>query len=310
MNMKLIEFFKQFPNEQTCKDHFREQRQKEGITCRKCKGTKHYWMQTIEQFQCKECRTRTTLKSGTVMESSNISFRDWYIVMHLMTATKKGISAKEMQRQLGFKRYEPVWFMMQKIRVAMGARDEKHELSGFTEIDEGYFTTIESATVGETGKKGKRGRGSEKQTPVLVMAQTEYVRNPKNFQKHSKCKFFKMKAMPDLTSKTINQIVKDSMNPMTNVKTDGLSSYSRLNEVVKKHLQSVIPPDQAGKELPWVHIAISNAKRNLLNNYHHVDDTYLQNYLDEFTYRLNRRYCGDKLFGMLLIACISFCWII
>jgi len=308
--MKLIDFIKQFPDEQSCKDHFREQRQKEGITCRKCKGTKHYWMQTIEQFQCKGCRTRTTLRSGTVMESSNLSFRDWYIVMHLMTSTKKGISAKEIQRQLGFKRYEPVWFMIQKIRVAMGARDDQHELFGFTEMDEGYFTTVESATVGETGKKSKRGRGSETQTPVLVMAQTEYVENPKKYQQHSRCKFFKMKAMPDLASKTINQIVKDSMNPETKVKTDGLSSYSRLNEVINKHLQSVIPPAQAGKELPWVHIAISNAKRNLLSNYHHVDDTYLQNYLDEFTYRLNRRYSGDKLFGMLLIACISFCWII
>jgi transposase-like protein len=111
----------------------------------------------------------------------------------------------------------------------------------------------------------------------------------------------------DLESKTINKIVKESVNPKTKVKTDGLSSYSRLNEVVKKHLPKVTPRDQAGKELPWVHIAISNAKRNLLKNYHHVDDTNLQNYLDEFTYRLNRRYTGDKLFGRLLIACISFC---
>jgi hypothetical protein len=120
-------------------------------------------MKTIEQFQCKDCRTRTTLRSGTVMESSNLSFSDWFIAMHLMTSTKKGISAKEMQRQLGFKRYEPVWFMMQKIRVAMSARDERYELSGFTEMDEGYFTTVESATVGEKDKKLKRGRGSEKE---------------------------------------------------------------------------------------------------------------------------------------------------
>lgn len=310
MIMKLIDFFKQFPDEQSCKDYFREQRQKEGITCRNCKGTTHYWMKTIEQFQCKDCRTRTTLRSGTVMESSNLSFRVWFIAMHLMTSTKKGISAKEMQRQLGFKRYEPVWFMMQKIRVAMGARDERYELSGFTEMDEGYFTTVESATVGEKGRKNKRGRGSDKQTPVLVMAQTEHIKNPKNHRQHSRCKFFKMRVMPDLKSQTINKVVKDSVSPKTNVKTDGFFSYRRLNEVVKRHISKVIPPDQAGKELPWVHIAISNAKRNLLNNFHHVDDTYLQNYLDEFTYRLNRRYTGDKLFGRLVIACISFCWII
>jgi len=308
--MKLIDFSKQFPDEQSCRDYFREQRQKEGITCKNCKGTTHYWMKTIEQFQCKKCRTRTTLRSGTVMDSSNLSFSDWFTAMHLMTATKKGISAKEMQRQLGFKRYEPVWFMLQKIRVAMGARDERYELSGFTEMDEGYFTTVESATVGEKNKKVKRGRGSEKQTPVLVMAQTEYVENPKNHKQHSRCKFFKMRVMPNLESKTINMLVKDSLNQETVVKTDSFSSYKKLNEVINQHVSKVIPPEKAGIELPWVHIAISNAKRNLLNNFHHVDDTYLQNYLDEFTYRLNRRYFGEKLFGRLLIACISFCWIV
>jgi hypothetical protein len=95
MNMKLIEFFKQFPDEQSCRDYFREQRQKEGITCRNCNWATHYWMKTIEQFQCKGCRTRTTLRSGTVMASSNRSFSDWSIAMHLMTSTKKGFLQKK-----------------------------------------------------------------------------------------------------------------------------------------------------------------------------------------------------------------------
>ena len=112
-----------------------------------------------------------------------------------------------MQRQLGFKRYEPVWFMMQKIRIAMGARDERYELSGFAEMDEGFFTTIESATIGEKGKKNKIGRGRDRQTPVLLMAQTEHVKNPKNHRQHSRCNFFKMRVMPDLKSQTINQFV-------------------------------------------------------------------------------------------------------
>jgi len=66
----------------------------------------------IEQFQWKDCRTRTTLHSGTIMKSSNLCFREWFIAIHLMTFTKTGISAKEMYRHLGFARYEPVWFMM------------------------------------------------------------------------------------------------------------------------------------------------------------------------------------------------------
>jgi hypothetical protein len=70
----------------------------------------------------------------------------------------------------------------------------------------------------------------------------------------------------------------------------------------------ITPPDKAGKELTWVHITISNAKRNLLNSYQHVDDLFLQNYLNEVTYKLNQRYFGEKLFDRLLIACASFSW--
>ncbi len=115
--MKLLEYFKQFPDEQSCLDYFHEQLHNFAITCGLCKGTIHYWIKMIGQFQCKDCRTRTTLRSGTVIESSNLSFRDWFVTMHLMIYTKKGISAKEIQLQLGFKQYEPVWFMMHKIRV-------------------------------------------------------------------------------------------------------------------------------------------------------------------------------------------------
>ena len=70
----------------------------------------------------------------------------------------------------------------------------------------------------------------------------------------------------------------------------------------------VIPFINAGKELPWVHTAIGNAKRNFLNNFHHIKDVYLQNYLDEFTYKLNRRFMSDAMFERSLIACVDFNW--
>lgn len=96
-------------------------------------------MKNISQFQCKACRTRTTLRSGTVMESSKLSFLDWFRTMHLMTANKKSFSALEVQRQLCRKGYEPVKYMMQKIRVAMSDRDDKYMLTGTMEMDEVYF---------------------------------------------------------------------------------------------------------------------------------------------------------------------------
>jgi ABC-type bacteriocin/lantibiotic exporter with double-glycine peptidase domain len=83
-------------------------REKIGITCKVCGGCAHYWLKSKEMYQCKlnSCRFRTSLKSGTVMENSKLSFHIWYKAMHLITATKNNISAVEVQRQLGIKNYE------------------------------------------------------------------------------------------------------------------------------------------------------------------------------------------------------------
>ncbi len=92
-----------------------------------------------------------------------------------------------------------------------------------------------------------------------------------------------MRIMSNLELRTINMLVKDSLNSETEVMTDSFSAYKILNQVISQHISKVLPPDKAGNELPWVHNAIGNAKRNFLNNFHHVDDTYLQNYLKFLT---------------------------
>ena len=308
--MKLIEFTQHFPDEQSCRISFRDYRLKMGLNCRKCGCTRHYWMKTIEQFQCKECGTRTTLRKGTVMEDSNLPFRTWFITIHLMTSVKKPISAKEMQRQLGHPRYEPIWYMMQKIRVAMGSRDDQRTLSGMVEIDEGFFTTVDSDNRGKRKPRLKRGRGSQKQTPVLVMAETKTAKSRKKGRPAYSCRYFKLTVMEDQSGDTIQNIGQRSLDPKTRAKTDNARAFDKLGSIVHTHKAKTIKPKDAGKELPWVHIAISNAKRSLLSAFHHVDDKYLQNYLNEYTYKLNRRYFGEKLFERLLIACISFNWII
>lgn len=114
--MKIYEFAKHFPDENSCKMHFKSVHEPEGIKCKKCPSTEHYCLQSKWQWQCKLCRFRTTLRSGTIMESAKLSFYKWYLCMAFMSGTKKGISALEMQRQLGHKRYRTVWVMMHKIR--------------------------------------------------------------------------------------------------------------------------------------------------------------------------------------------------
>ena len=149
--MDIFSFAVHFTDEECCRLHFKEQRDKEGVTCSKCGGTDHYWLRNKWAYQCKSCESRQTLRSGTIMENSNLSFMIWYKTFCLMSATKKGFSSKEIQRQLGLKRYEPVWAMVHKIREAMGQRDDRYTLEGMIEADEGYFAV--DATIAELSEQ-------------------------------------------------------------------------------------------------------------------------------------------------------------
>ena len=101
--------------------------------------------------------------------------------MHLLTSTKKSFSAKELQRQLGHKRYHPIWHMLHKLRETMGKRDGEYVLAGRIELDEGYFST--EISENEKNNPLKRGRGSQRKSKVLVMAESEFVQSPKKGQK-------------------------------------------------------------------------------------------------------------------------------
>ena len=132
-----------------------------------------------------------------------LPFRYWFIAMHLLTNTKKSFSAKEVQRQLGHKRYHPIWHMVHKLRSAMGKRDGEYVLAGRIELDEGYFST--EMPKEEKDKPLKRGRGSQKKSKVLVMAESEFVESPKKGQKPRRVGYIKMKVIDNLQAETINE---------------------------------------------------------------------------------------------------------
>jgi hypothetical protein len=104
--MDIFSFAVHFTNERSCKLHYKEQRDKEGVICNRCAGSQHYWLKNKWAYQCKSRKARQTLKSGALMENSNFSFMIWYKAICFMTATKKGFSSK-IQQQLGLKPYEP-----------------------------------------------------------------------------------------------------------------------------------------------------------------------------------------------------------
>ena len=301
--MKLSDFFQQYSDEASCKQKFKAIRDQEGVVCKKCESKDHYWQQSICQYECKRCKFRTTLRSGTVLEGSKLPYRYWLTAMAFLTTTKKSISALELQRELGHKRYEPIWAMLHKLRLAMRHRDTKYVLKEYIELDEGFFETSDRRES-KKNNDNQQGRGSSKQMPVMVSVESIPEKGTSRVVKH-----LKMTAMDSLTSKDICYEIRNQIHPAATVMTDGFKGYSKLSELVHQH-KIVIVKDktQIDKVFPWVHKAISNAKRLFLGIHHSIKSVYMQNYLDEYCYKFNRRFLGEKIFDHLLIASVSTTW--
>lgn len=300
--MNIFSFTAHFDSEEACRNHFKQERDKIGVKCQRCCGDQHYWIKAVWSYECKSCRGRTSLRSGTIMQNSNLSFMIWYKTMFLMTTTKKGFSSKEIQKQLGLKRYEPVWAMVHKLRKAMGNRDARYTLEGMIEMDEGYFT-VESSEIEQ--QEGKRGRGAAGKQNVMIMAESTALEDFKTNKKDRQCRYFKAKVLTDHKADGVNETIKESLDEQSIVFTDKSTSYIDIADFVELHISEKSDKDTTKETLKWVHITISNAKRNLLGNYHKIKGKYLQLYLNEFVYKLNRRYFEEKLFDRLIIARIT-----
>lgn len=299
--MSIFSFTAHFGSEEACRNHFKAERDKIGVFC-KCGHNEHFWIKSIWTYECKKCRSRTSLRSGTIMQTSNLSFLIWYKTMFLMSATKKGFSTKEIQKQLGLKRYEPVWAMVHKLRKAMGDRDSRYTLEGMIEFDEAYFT-VESSEIEQ--EKGIRGKGAVGKQNVAIMAESTPLEDIETGKKEKQVRFFKAKVLDGHDGEEINETIQESINNQSIVFTDKSTSYVDISDFVELHITEKSDKQTTKETLKWVHITISNAKRNLLGNYHKIKRKYLQLYLNEFIYKLNRRYFGEKLFDRLIIANIT-----
>jgi len=293
--MNIFSFTAEFDSEESCRNHFKAERDKIGVSCKKCYHKEHYWIKSQWSYECKSCRSRTSLRSGTIMQSSKLSFLIWYKTIFLLTATKKGFSSKEIQRQLGLKRYEPVWTMVHKLRKAMGNRDNRYTLEGIIEMDEDYFT-IEASEKEHNIQKA--GRGSKTKSNVMVMAKSTVLENIETEKQERQCRYFKAKVLEnnqvDTTDKTLQQAI-DSEKAI--VFTNKSTSYVNIANYVELHISETTTKET----LKWVSIRISNAKRNFVGT-HKIKKKYLQLYLNEFVFKLNRRYFGEKIFDRLVIA--------
>ena len=140
---------------------------------------------------------------------------------------------------------------------------------------------------------------------VVVMAESTPVENLETASKSNQVRYFKAKVLDTHSAQEINQTVQENLDDKTIVFSDKSTSYVDIADYVEMHVTEKSSKESTQQTLKWVHIFISNAKRNLLGNYHKIKGKYLQLYLDEFVYKLNRRYFGDKLFDRVVIASIT-----
>ena len=171
--MLLNRFDKRFPDKESCVEYFRIIKEPLLPRCPKCDGISYNWVKGKRTFECKNCRHRIPLTKDTVMEYSKQPLRSWFYTMHLMTSIKQVLSAKEIQYQLAMDQYPPVWLMMMKLRDIMGKRDKIYQLSDEVELDEAFFPTRMDEL--DRNEKLKRGAGSQRQTKVLVIAESKPV---------------------------------------------------------------------------------------------------------------------------------------
>ena len=158
--------------------------------------------------------------------------------------------------------------------------------------------SMKSKNVSSVAKEAKN------QAVVAVASESTPLKDPESGKKSRHCGFFKMKVLHEVTKESVEQFVEVAVTPKTVLFTNKNTAYYNLERLADEHIKIKSSPDSTKGDLNWVHLVISNLKKNLLGINHMVSEKYLQNYLNEFVYKLNRRYFGEKLFNRLIIASI------
>jgi transposase-like protein len=286
--VSILEFQQRFKTDEDCLQEIIRKRWPSGFQCPHCGSRNIARLSKRRAFQCNSCRKQTSITAGTIFEKTRIPLLKWFYMIFLIANDKGGASALRLTKLLGM-RYDTVWHIVQKLRAAMGERDELYQLCGSIEIDEGFF--------GGSDKGGRRGRGAKKKVPVLVFVES----------KGDSAGMLKMQVLEcGITMPSIRETVDNRVKPAQFFEADGFGVYGILSAMGHRVTSRKTLQHEQGKRLVWVHKAISLAKRFILGTYHGVSGKHLQHYLDEFCFRWNRRRFGTGVF-MRLVATASWC---
>jgi len=283
IQMGLLEFHARFAGERDCIKYLEKVRFSKGFICPRCESNASGMIITRGLRQCKRCNMQVSITAGTIFHRTRTSLLQWFWAIYLMANDKRGHSALQLSKELNIP-YARAWFIVHKIRSAMAYRDLQYKLDGIVEMDDTYF----GAPV-----PGKRGRGTRR-TKVLIAV---------GITKDNKPRFIKIKIVRRLDDRSVKAFACANITKGSVIHTDGLNIYKSLATQGFSHQPIVTPSATNENILYWTHIIISNAKAFVLGTFHGLAKKHLQNYLDEFCYRFNRRYHESELFDRLLLAC-------
>lgn len=285
----LSELEKRFSSDEACRAYLYSLRWPDGFVCPRC-GHKKSWEMSDGLYWCTSCSYKASVTAGTVFERTRKPLTVWFRVIWWITSQKYGASAKGLQQIIGLGSYETAWTWLHKLRRAM-VRQGRDRLSGIIEVDETF--------IGGEKHGGKRGRGASGKALVLIAGQKDGKRLGR----------IRLRRIPNASTESLELAVKEAIEPGSIVRTDGWGGYNDLSKVGYEH-QVVRKDAVVGKNLlPACNLVASLLKRWLGGTLQGaVSHQHLEYYLDEYTFRFNRRtsrYRGKLFYRLLQQAVIT-----
>lgn len=277
----LPELEARFSTDAACLAYLFALRWPDGWICSRC-SSRAAWAIRRDLWRCRDCRYEVSTIAGTIFQDTHLPLQTWFRAMWHMTNQKTGVSALGLQRALGLGSYKTAWAMLHKMRRAM-VRPGRERLQGVVEVDETYWGAEESGVV---------GRLTEQKALIIVGAEEDGKGTGR----------IRLHHIPDLTKASLHGFILQAIEPGSTVRTDGLNAYLGLKSYT--HDRRVQRRQAKGEHLlPRVHQVVSLLKRWLLGTHQGaIGFEHLDYYLDEFTFRFNRRKSASrgKLFYRLV----------
>jgi len=289
----ILEFAATFHNDEVCLKYLIENRWPDGFICPYCHHQGGWWLEKQRRFECSKCHKQVSPLSGTLLHRSHLPIHQWFWAAYLVATHTPGISAVQLQRQLGIAKNDTAWFMLHRLRQGM-VNVDRSPLSGLIEADETH--------VGGPAK-GMKGRGvREGKNKTLVGGAVEIVTYTTQGGKvKKKAGRLRLQVLRRASEDEIGKFISANVAPGSIVKSDGWKDYSVTALSGYQHQREIQGTPQRGHELaPQIHQAFSNLKAWLIGIHHGVDPKYLQSYLNEFVFRFNRRAYPMSAFRSLL----------